>query len=482
MSKTRPLWSKEFTAWLASPRGEAPCACNGTDPSLPVLVVGAGPAGLAGMAALREAGIAFEAVESHSRVGGIWDQSNPLSSIYEGLHTVTSRFTSHVGQPMPTDWPNYPHHSQAHEYFTRFAQSEGLMPQIRFATRFETATKSSHGTWIATLRRAEGDESYQQAFRALVIATGSHNKQHCVIPQSLWDQAVAAGMHVIHSTDYRTPAPYDGKRVLVVGIGNSGSDIAEKISSLAQRTMLAVRTSPWINPQTLGGVPCDKLAADASRLPDWLTLGYFHLARRLCIGSFRRLGLTRPRHALNDRLPISDRGIVRAIRTGRVITRSNVTRLSGGVAHFADPRHRPESVDAVIFATGFARRYPLLPEAEVGGDVLLFHLFHRSEPGLAYLVEVVGLRSCWPIFVEQGRAIAAYFAAEQCGGGRVEEFNARRALPSPPCKGKLFRLADEYHLDYDIYTRLLRDQVDWLNAGGSDSAKAPKGLHVREAT
>jgi len=463
MSKLSPLWSDVFKAWLATPHAEI--SCKSTDASLPLLVVGAGPAGLACMAALCKAGVAFEAVESHSRVGGIWDQSNPLSSVYEGLHTVTSRYTSHLGQLMPSDWPNFPPAAQVHEYFSQFAECEGLLPKIRFETRFETATKTSSGAWNVTLRSSESEETYQQDFRAVVFATGSYNKQHSSMPQLLRDQAIAGGMHVIHSADYRSPAAYVGKRVLVVGIGNSGTDIAEKISSVAERTLLAVRTSPWIIPQTLGGVPCDKLATDPSRLPNWLTLGYFLLARRLCIGSFRRLGLTPPKHTLDDLTPVTDRGFVNAVRAGDIVTRSNVVDLSDGVARFADPRHEQEPVDAVIFATGFSRQYPLLPEAKAGDDPLLFHLFHRREPGLAYMTELIGTRSCWPIFVEQGSAIAAYFAAEQRDGGHVKEFDSRRTSPSPSCKGDLFRLANEYHLDYDIYTRLLHDFCTTLSTG-----------------
>jgi hypothetical protein len=171
---------------------------------------------------------------------------------------------------------------------------------------------------------------------------------------------------------------------------------------------------------------------------------------------------------------------VRAIREGRVITRSHVTSLEGGLARFADPRHPAEPVDAVIFATGFQRRYPMLPEADgrAAEDALLFHIFHRREPGLAFMAEVIGLRGCWPIFVEQGRALAAYFAAEQRSLRRVRAFNARRGVPSPDCKGRLFRLADEFHVDYDIYTRLLRDFVAWLFADEGNPERSPEEFHA----
>ncbi len=458
--------SKELADWLAQPCDAASTAVGTVRSDLPVLVVGAGPAGLAGMAALRQAGVPFAGVEGHAHLGGIWDQSNPVSSVYEGLRTVTSRFTTHLDKPMPGDLPNYPEHSQVHAYLTEFADSEKLTPHIRFSTHFETASKTDSGAWLATFNSPDRTETRQQEYRAIVVATGSHNRRHRVFPELLRKQALAAGIPAIHSSEYRDPSRYAGKRVLVIGVGNSGSDIAEKISGTAQRMLLAIRTSPWIIPQTVGGIPCDHLGAQSRGVPDWIGLTYFHAMRRMAIGSFRSLGLTRPRYRLNDRLPISDRGVVRAIREGSVIPRSQVTDLEGGVARFADSSHSPEPVDAVIFATGFARKYPMLPELDAAGarldDALLFCIFHRREPGLAFLTETVGLRSCWPIFVEQARAIAGYFLAEQRGSPQVQAFDRRRGLATPNFKGKLFCLADDYHLDYEIYVRALRGLTEWM--------------------
>lgn len=469
--------SAEFVTWLSQPSPPASEPMPPTDPRLPVLVVGAGPAGLAAMDALREAGVNFECVESHDQLGGIWNQTNPTSTVYDGLRTVTSRYTSYLGPPIPLDWPFYPSHEQVLKYFIECAESQGLISAIRFSTRFETATRSPHGTWIAKLRRVDRQEIEQREVRAVVIATGAHTKRHRSIPQSLWDEAVAAGLETIHSADYKSPTAFAGKRVLVVGIGASGSDIAEKISSHAARTLLAIRTDPWVIPQTLGGVPCDKLGAEKPNLPDWMTLGYFHAARWLVIGGFRRLGWSRPRHGINDCLPVADRGIVRALHDGRVMARSNVVSVTGKIAQFADPRHPSEPIDAVIFATGYKRQYPIFGDIGCTNDALLFHLFDRREPGLACMTELVGFRSCWPIFVEQARAIAAYFAAEQRGSVRVAEFNVRRGLPSPSCKGKLFRRANQFHLDYDLYAPMLRDFTHWLSAAKT----ADSTLRVEQA-
>jgi thioredoxin reductase len=441
-----------------------------TDASLPVLVVGAGPAGLAGMAALRRAGVSFVGIDLHSTVGGIWDITNPVSSVYEGMRTVTSRYTTYLGPPAPDDWPDYIPHARAKEYLQRFAENEGILPHVEFSTRFLDAEKTPRGTWNVTLRSVAGDQaSVVREFRGIVFATGAHHREVSLIPEELKAQAVAAGLNLLHSADYKDPQQFAGRTVLVVGVGNSGSDIADKISHVTKRTILAIRTTPWINPQTLFGVPCDKLTRDTPAwFPRWYKLSTFHLARWLTVGGFRRLGLRTPRHSINDRLPIGDRGIVKAILSGRVTVRSHVTSLAGGIAHFADPGHPSEPVDDVIFATGFERRYPLLETDPAAGrevsDALAFLAFHRREPGLAYLAEAVGFRGCWPVFADQAQAVAAYYAAEARGGQNARDFNRRRHTPMPDFKGELFAKSDGFHVDYDIYSKALRDLATWLES------------------
>jgi hypothetical protein len=456
-----------FRSWLTQAAPESPTSFPPTDASLPLLVVGAGPAGLAGMSALRRAGVPYVGIEAHSAVGGIWDVSNPLSAVYEGMRTVTSRYTTYLGAPAPDDWPHYLPHAQAHQYLCDFAASEGLLPTIEFNTRYVSAEKTPRGTWRVALRRTDRDETTQREFRGIVFATGAHHREVTAIPPMLKQQAEAAGVELLHSADYKRPEPFAGKRVLVVGVGNSGSDIADKISQVTARTLLAIRTTPWINPQTLFGVPCDKLTRDTPAwAPRWYKLSTFHLARWLTVGGFRRLGLRTPKHSINDRLPIGDRGIVAAILSGRVTVRSNVTSLEGGIAHFADPSQPSEPIDVVMFATGFARRYPLLETDPAWGpevsDALSFLVFHRRDPSLAYLAEAVGFRGCWPVFADQGKAVAAYFLAESRGSQKARQFDARREWKSPDFKGDLFAKSDGFHVDYDIYSRALNDLTEWL--------------------
>jgi hypothetical protein len=477
---TRP---RTFEAWLRKAGTAEPLPR--TDSQLPVLVVGAGPAGLAAMAALRRAGVDFEGIEFHNQVGGIWDQSNPLSSVYDSLTTNTSRYTTHLGTPMPREWPDYPHHRQAHGYLERFAAEAGILPQIRFLTSFEGAVKSDRQTWIAALRSVGNHQSDAREYRAIVMATGLHNKKNRVYPEGLRTQAAASGLDVIHSSDYRNPARYAGKRVLVVGLGVSGTDIASEVSRVAARTVLSFRSVPWIVPLNVFGRPGDRAAQSATaRLPFRVQRECFRVIRSMTIGDPRRLGLPAPSDQLWDRFALSDRGIVEALKTNRVVACPSVAAIDNGVAIFGDDR-RPECIDAVVFATGYERKYPLLDDGALGGkslcEILPFLIFHPTDPSLAYLSEVISPCGCWSIFLEQGRAIAAFFAAEQRGERAATELNARRLLPSPDVKGGWYRKADGFHVDVGSYLRTLRTLAAWL----SDSrgpARRRRTLHQGDPT
>jgi cation diffusion facilitator CzcD-associated flavoprotein CzcO len=461
----RQLRPRNFEAWLRQAGSAEPLPR--TDSHVPVLVVGAGPAGLAAMAALRQAGVEFEGVEFHSQVGGIWDQSNPLSSVYDSLTTNTSRYTMHLGSAMPSTWPDYPHHRQAHGYLERFAEEAGILPRIRFLTSFEGARKSERQTWIAALRSVGEHQSNAREYRAILIATGMHNKKNRVYPEPLRTQAVASGLDVIHSSEYRDAVRYVGKRVLVVGLGVSGTDIANEVSRVAARTVLSFRSVPWIVPLNFLGRPGDLAAlSSTSRLPFRLQRDFFRVVRAMTVGDPRRLGLPSPTDGLWDRFALSDRGIVEALRTKRVTAYQHVVAIENGVAYFDDGHSEP--VDAVIFATGYERKYPLLDSTISGGqalsDALPFLIFHATDPSLACLSEVISPCGCWPIFREQGRALAAFFAAEQEEASTAAPFNARRLLPSPDVKRDWYKKADGFHVNAGAYLQTLQKLTSWLSA------------------
>jgi hypothetical protein len=156
---------------------------------------------------------------------------------------------------------------------------------------------------------------------------------------------------------------------------------------------------------------------------------------------------------------------VEALRTKRVKAYQHVVAIENGVACFDDGHSEP--VDAVIFATGYERKYPLLdstiPGGKALGDTLPFLIFHPTDPSLACLSEAISPCGCWPIFREQGRALAAFFAAEQEQASTAAAFNARRLFPSPDVKRDWYKRADGFHVNAGAYLQTLQKLTAWLS-------------------
>jgi dimethylaniline monooxygenase (N-oxide forming) len=471
-----PLWRSQgvqrnpnrpvatFADWVRTPGADV--EFEKTDRQLPVLIVGAGPAGLAAMGEMKRANIAFQAVELNRGVGGIWDQSNPESTVYDSLTTNTSHHTTHLGMPVPKKWPAFPSHASMLNYLQSFAETKGLSSNIRFSTLFVGARKSPRGTWIAKLRVVGESQERETEFRGLVFATGLNIKRNSIIPNGLREQAVAARLPAIHSSNYRNASPYAGRRVLLIGAGVSATAIADEVSRVARRTILSFRTPRWIVPANVFGQPSDVAATGpASMLPFWIQQHSLGALVAMTYGNPYRRGLPVPKHRLLERFAVTDYGIMQALEAERVHVRSDVARIDDGRAFFTNTDEEPEPIDAVIFATGYTRRYPLTEPTVPGeslSDSLPFLVFHRTEPGLFYMAETIAPSSGWPVFLEQGRAIAAYLSSEARDGGNARAFHARRGVASPDFKQGWYREADGFHINVRAYTRNMRKLVNWL--------------------
>ncbi len=177
-----------------------------------VCVVGAGSSGLAVVKNLLAAGIPVDCLERETDLGGNWNYGQPASSVYRSTHLISSkRLTEYTDFPLPDDYPEFPHHSLVLKYFRSYADRFGLWPHIEFGSAVERIMRGAEGGWL--VRLATGDT---RLYGRLVIANG-HN----------WDPRYPdwagqfAGLE-LHSSEYKTPELLEGRRVLVVGAGNSG--------------------------------------------------------------------------------------------------------------------------------------------------------------------------------------------------------------------------------------------------------------------
>jgi cation diffusion facilitator CzcD-associated flavoprotein CzcO len=216
-----------------------------------VCVIGAGPAGLAVARALSEKGIDYTHLERHTQAGGLWDIENPGTPMYESAHFISSRTVSGFsGFPMPDDYPDYPGHAQILAYLRSFADAYGLTPASASARPSPRSTRpsSAAGTprWRVTL--ADGTTTEHER---VIVCTGS--QWHPFIPEIPGSYTG----EVRHSLDYRSPSEFAGKRVLIVGGGNSACDIACDAARSAQRAAISMRRGYWFIPKHVFGMPSD---------------------------------------------------------------------------------------------------------------------------------------------------------------------------------------------------------------------------------
>jgi putative flavoprotein involved in K+ transport len=306
--------------------------------SADIVIVGAGPSGLAAAGALKQRGQAPVVLEQDERIGGRW------AGRYERLHLHTvRRFSGLPHRGMPKDYPRYVHKDLFARYLQDYAKELGL--DVRLGERVRSVRTDGDG-WLV-----ETDDAVWRA-RVVVVATGTYNES--VLPS--WPGMDSFSGQVVHSGEYRSGREFAGKRALVVGIGNSGAEMAaDLVEQGAEYVAIAVRTPPPIMPRDLFGfVPVQLLGLAFTPVPAPRLLDRAGaVVRRIGIGDLRRYGLGKAEWGpfTARRPPVIDVGFLRELKAGRIHVRPSVERFTPGGAVFADGKE--EEFDVVVAATGF---------------------------------------------------------------------------------------------------------------------------------
>ncbi len=420
-------------------------------------LIGAGPAGLAMGRRLIEEGIPFDWYERHGDVGGLWHIERPGSPLYDSLVTISSTVTSGFPDyPMPTDLPDYPAWWQVRDYLRAFARDFDLHDRITFNTAV-TWLKPDGAGWSVTL--TTGEFRY---YSGVLAAPGPSATP--VLPN--WPGQERFQGQIWHSARYFSPADLVGRRVLVVGAGNSGADIAVDAARAAQAAYLSVRRGHRLVPRHVGAVPTDAILAGVLDPPSTLMLppDPTELVEMLA-GNTRPLGLPDADHRILAGHPTVNDELLDTIARGWLGVRGEIVEILPHGVRFADGSI--EEVDLIIAATGYDRRpsflAPELYSGFGGRPDLYLNLFSRQHDGLTLLglADVAG--ASFPHFDDMARMSIVDMTLRELGGPDWQMWHAAKRMDRPDLRGGR-TFADSPRTDLAVddhaYSVLLRDLCD----------------------
>jgi dimethylaniline monooxygenase (N-oxide forming) len=374
-----------------------------------VAVIGAGSSGIAAAKALHERGVPFTCFEASDRVGGNWvfQNKNGMSAAYRQLHINTSRDRmEYSDHPMPKDYPDYPHHAQIAAYFDDYVDHFGFREHIRFETKVARAERLPGGGWQLTT-----DAGDVERFDALLVANGHHWDARWPEPAFPGSDSFAGVQ--MHAHSYVDNDVFAGRRVVILGMGNSAMDIAVEASYVAERTFLAARRGAWIIPKYIFGKPTDQLPQDP-RVPFKVRQRMIQALIRLNVGDPTRYGLPMPDHKFGEAHPTVSGRILDRIQHGTIAPKPNIARLDGEVVEFADGSREP--VDVVVYCTGYKITFPFFDEGLISAPenhIELFRrVFHPELDDVFFLGLLQPLGAIMPLAEAQGQWIADHLKGE----------------------------------------------------------------------
>ena len=310
------------------------------------LIIGAGPCGLAHAKALKDAGIAYEQIEADDEVGGNW-----YHGTYRTAHIISSRKTTEFTDfPMPSSYPDFPSQRQMGDYYKLYAEAFSLRQQIEFNTKVTGVRPRSDALWDVELATGE-----QRVYKGVLVCNGHHwQKRFPDYPGKFTGE-------YIHSKDFKDPKQLEGKRVLVIGGGNSACDIISEAARVSESAHLSLRRGYWFMPKTMLGKPV--VESPLMHVPVFFQRLLLRVLLRVVVGRYADYGLPKPDHKIFEKHPTISTEILHYLKHGRIKPRPDITRFDGKIVHFADGSR--DEFDMIVCATGFKVSFPFLPDGFV---------------------------------------------------------------------------------------------------------------------
>lgn len=400
-------------------------------------IVGAGSSGLTAAKNLKQHGIACDVFEKNDDIGGNWYYGQPGSSVYKSTHLISSKpGTEYTDFPMPKHYPDYPNQWQVLQYLQDYAKHFDLYPLITFNTSVDQIIPSPQ----REEHRGEGKNSPQWC---VTLSTGETRRYGGVIICNghNWDPKWpnypgAFDGPMLHACQYKTSDVLTDKRVLVIGAGNSGCDIAVESAQNAQVTFHSTRRGYYYNPKYTFGKPSDQVneVMLKLRVPLPLQRWIYSIILKLLIGLPQDYGLPKPDHKFFETHPIVNQLIYYYVAQGDILPKPDVKELRGHRVLFKDGSE--EKIDVIVCATGYNITIPFIDRQYLnwkdGKPNLYWHVFHPTYDNLFMVGLIQPDSGQWGLEDYQAQAVARFICAMRNNPPKAEAMRKLKATAQQP--------------------------------------------------
>ena len=419
-----------------------------TDTECKYLIIGGGPSGLSCAKNFLEYDIPFYGVEASHDIGGIWDITNSKSAIYESAHTISSKTNTEFSDFPMKDNVDYPSHYVMKKYLDDYTHFYKLRESYSFRTEVEDIKKTPDG-WQVKFK-----DNSQYLFKGLILASGLYHTPYKPNFEGIFNG------EVMHSFNYKSTDVFKGKKVLVVGGGNSACDIAVDAVKSAESVHWSTRRGYHFLPKFLFGIPTD-LVGEKLNVPIFVKRFISKILTGISIGRAEDYGLKKPDHKLFEIHPVLNSLVLYHIRHGDISPKVNVKKFNGDEVIFDD--NTKERIDLILLATGYKIAYPYIDESYLNWKNelpnLFLNIFHPSDDNLfiAGLIESTGIG--WEGKNKQAKLIALYILNKEKKTKAYDKINqykknGRTALNGNINYKKLRRMG--YYVNKKSYLTQLR--------------------------